>query len=153
MFVNLLALVTLFHLLTRNTQHFHFIQTTWAPRKGPAGSTIAKKYHYIIKTYLDSYRSVFDFSYLLRLVLSFLLFCLFVWQTAYSFNKYLDGATGTAFRRENRGQMEFPSVSLCSYDRILGSVAAIMGGATKMNVSFAEDMEKRWTFFNKEFDL
>ncbi len=48
-----------------------------------------------------------------RHFLSICLFCVFVWQTVFSVNKYLEGDTSTTLHLSNVKVEEFPDLSFC----------------------------------------
>ena len=75
---------------------------------------------------------------LFRRLLSLLLLSLFLWQTAYSVNKYLAGATTSSFVRSDREKVGFPALSFCPMAGILEAFAS-----AAEEKSFAEAVEDR----------
>ncbi len=77
---------------------------------------------------------------MVRQVLSLLLFCLFLWQTFYSVNKYLEGATSTTFQQLDPSAVAFPALSFCPMQMILAEDETKKGEG---NRTFAEEVDMR----------
>lgn len=80
------------------------------------------------------------FSYIIRQALAILLMGIFLWQTFYSINKYLEGATSTTFQQMDPTSMYFPSLSFCPMQKILAEDETKIG---EENRTFVEEVEMR----------